>query len=221
MKYIVSKVLFSQIGREQSVRGAVNSREQEALRILFKEGDRLGRARRAVAERLNVLLRAATDGLRHDALWQRGDALRLTRNSIFLEHEGATQADVIAAVAAALQRMRISSGANRLETAYPHITVIDSDDYFKTFNDVILQLAILRAAHRRELERWSDGDEERHRIGVLELMMRRESERETVWFELAVAMLDHKLPRPALSESDWEDVKAEEYGGLLRRVLLG
>ncbi|MGH9800631.1 MAG: hypothetical protein ACRD82_09725, partial [Blastocatellia bacterium] len=199
-------------------------KEEEALATLLNEDNRLGQAQNALNRRRNLLVSIKEDqGLKDNALWCVGDKPRLTPNSIFLEHNNETEADVIVAVAAALQQMRNSKDEkNKLETAYPHITVIDSEDYLgDTFSDNILRLAIIRVAKRSELERWRHVDEEHRRTVVRNYLTGQDQDTkpDEVCFELAVAMLDHKLPKPALSESDWENLKGTEYGSLIRRII--
>ena len=77
----------------------------------------------------------------------------------------ATEADVIAAVASTIQQMRIAKGEDRrLESAYPHVSVLSADNYFGArFNDDILRVAILRSSQAAELEQWDGGKEEERR----------------------------------------------------------
>jgi hypothetical protein len=143
-------------------------------------------------------------GLLDDAVWHNQGAgrLRLTDNSIFIKDVdgSATEADVIAAVAAAIQQMRTTPDEEkRLESTYPHVSVLNPRDYFgNRFNDDILRIAILRSATAAELERWTDTAEERRRDLVADFLNRSEN-RDIFRLELAVARLAKKVPQPELT----------------------
>ncbi|MCH7915732.1 MAG: hypothetical protein IH856_22305 [Deltaproteobacteria bacterium] len=198
--------------------------EMNRLRSLYREPESLGPAVRLVAERIVELQTAAASrGLIDNAIWRRrGDTgISLTENSIFLNYRNASDADIVAAVASTLQRMRTQGKGNRLEYLYPHATVIDPDDYFKSFNDVILSFAILRSAIPRELERWKDSHERERRSGVTEFLQSRgrNETKDSLVMELAIQFLCRKLPAPLLPRSDWEQLGDTDAASLLRCVI--
>ena len=200
--------------------------EEKALRYLFREDDRVRSSRSIVAQRLVALQKAAAgSGLVENAIWRiSGDEPRLTRTSIFLDYVNASDADVIAAVAAALQQMRAGKDGERLEATYPHATVIDHNEYLgdsPTFNDAILRLAILRAAKRNELERWGEDLETERRTFVRNEFLREDADCHAIRLEFALAMLAGKLPKPTISASLWEKLNGLSYRDLLRFVVLG
>lgn len=145
------------------------------------------------------------DGLIDDAIWQPNGAseLRLTHNSLFLDvhSDRCSEATVIAAVAAAIQQMRISgSDEMRLEATYPHVTVLSPENYFGSrFNDDLLRLAVLRSARSTELELWNNSEEEGRRESVRHFLYEHENS-ETFMLELAVARLANKVPQPILDD---------------------
>lgn len=199
-------------------------RELAALRLLYKNPECLQSAAKLVRQRIVDLQKAAIgQGLVNNAIWriETRAGPHLTPNSIFLEYRCATDADTIAAVAAALQQMRIGAHPDRLEASYPHVSVIDSEEYFgETFNDVVLRLAILRSSKRSELERWPDANENERRNKVHDFLLREDVDGDAIRLELAVAMLADKVPRPNLSDSEWERLIDMLDYGLLRRLIV-
>jgi hypothetical protein len=182
--------------------------ESKALATLAESGRLSEGARTEVVARIMALERASIQqGLIDDAIWQPGGAKKpqLTMNSVFLDVDGGpcTEAGVIAAVAAAIQQMRIAkSDESRLEATYPHVTVISPENYFGSrFNDDLLRLAILRSARGIELELWNDPDEERRREMIPYFLYEHE-QRETFKLELAVARLANKIPQPIILQGD-------------------
>lgn len=147
--------------------------------------------------------------------------VRLTKNSIFLKYRNATDADVIAAVSGAIQHLRNSTQGPRLGVAYPHATVVEPGDYLgKSFNDVVLRLAIVRAATRDELERWSDRLEAQRRHKTKRWLLEEDaSTADAVRLELGVALLTGRLPVPQVAESDWKSLDQWLFHRLLRAIL--
>jgi hypothetical protein len=167
----------------------------------------------AVVQRLLLLERATVQrGLIDEAIWrpQGVSALQLTQNSIFIDTDTgpATEADVVASVAAALQQMRImKSEDKRLEVTYPHVSVLDSENYFgMRFNDDLLRFAILRSAKAPELERW-DGSAEENRSEKVHEFLQNHENREVFTLELAVARLARKVPQPDISADEWANME--------------
>ena len=193
--------------------------------------DRLGEARSLLQQRIRDLTCAPlNNGLVDNAIWHNdySPGPQLTENSLFIEHRNATTADAIAAVAAAIQQMRVREGlpqnntdTQKLEAEYPHVSVIDTDNYFGTtrFNDLLLRLAILRSAKRNELERWEDPKEAERRQKVREFLLQNDENGNAIRLELAVAILEGKVPRPDLSDLDWEQLEGNDGFDLLQVIL--
>src|SRR5882724_4783013 len=117
---------------------------------MISQGSLDGDCSTLVAQRIMELERARIGaGLVDDVFWKTAEdhSLALTENSIFMSAQGAqpSEADVLAAVASAVQHMRITKDENqRLEAAYPHVSLLNDDNYFADrFNDDVLRLAIL------------------------------------------------------------------------------
>jgi len=187
--------------------------EGRSLSNLVQQERLKGETLTMAVRRIMALQRASIEkGLIEGVIWhpQTGDRLSLTPNSLFIDDEkgSATEADVMAAVAAAVQQMRIAKKEEkRLDSAYPHVSVLDTENYFgKRFNDDILRIAILRSATRGELERWDGRLEEERRALVSQFLQRKEN-REAFLLELAVARLANKIPQPELTSLDEPEMK--------------
>jgi hypothetical protein len=168
----------------------------------------------AVTKRVMILEKARRrKGLISNAIWRPdgSNPTQLSQNSIFVNIDSgpATEADVIAAVGAALQRMRTTTSDHeeRLESGYPHVSILDPENYFGfRFNDDLLRLAILRSANVAELERWVTAREEERRKKVKEFLLGT-SNQDVFRLELAIAHLSRKIPYPELSDEDWETME--------------
>lgn len=136
--------------------------------------------------------------------------MKLTTGSIFL-HKNTTEADLFAAIASTVQRMRtIDDSQRKLALEYPFVTLIDPTDYLgNTFSDSIIRAGIIRAAMRSEIERLRGEDEKQRALSIKHIMLDPNADSHNVSFELALAMVMRKLPRPGLS--------AEELGILKER----
>lgn len=186
--------------------------ESNALLQLSQRGLLNGPTLSEVKGRLMALERARhQQGLVNDALWRPEgcNPLLLTPNSMFVDVEDgpAAEADVIAAVAAAIQRMRTATEEERLALSYPHVSVLDPTNYFGTkFNDDLLRLAMIRTAKAEELERWESNAEETRRKHVKDFLVG-DSNQDVFRLELAVARLSRKVPSPELSAAAWDGLQ--------------
>jgi hypothetical protein len=185
--------------------------EAKALMQLKARGRLTDATISGVTKRVMLLEQARRrKGLINNAIWRPdgSNPTQLTQNSIFINIDNgpATEADVIAAVGAALQRMRTTTSEHeeRLESGYPHVSVLDPENYFGfRFNDDLLRLAIIRSANVSELERWVTVKEEERRKKVREFLLGM-SNQDVFRLELAVAHLSRKIPYPDLSDEDWD-----------------
>ena len=113
------------------------------------------------------LLEEASDGLGlvENVFWvhPRKQRPTITRGSIFLPHIRATEADIVASVAGAIQRMRTDTqDACRLKADFPQPRVLSPHNFLgpsPRYNDLILRMSVLRNALPSELRRWDDEDE--------------------------------------------------------------
>jgi hypothetical protein len=179
-------------------------------------------ARGLLAERRRALLDARTNrGLSHGAFWRvaGNSAPSFTANSLFLPNRNSpADADIFAAVASVIQRLR--SDNNGLHVEYPHISILNPDAYLgTTFNDVILRMGILRAARRAELVGWKESTENERKRGLSALLTGThidERDRDALRLEFLVAIMAQKLPRVPTVEDD--TAAAGAVGELLQIV---
>jgi len=105
------------------------------------------------------------EGLINQVFWipPRQQRPTLGPGSIFIGHEGVSEADVVASVASAIQRMRVDPmEENRLSSEYPLPRILSPKNYLgesPRFNEAILKMAVLRSTRPSELRRWDDKDE--------------------------------------------------------------
>jgi hypothetical protein len=189
---------------------------QHLGRIIDEAGIQSG-TERLIKDRLRLLMSVhEAEGLSNDAIWCLSEERpKLTPNSLIMDDTNALESDVISAVAAALHHLRsIPNTGNRLGSAYPFPTLVGIDDHLgQKFNDMLLRLAIIRSSQRKELTRWDDSEEERRRERVRELLLLPEAV--GIWPELALNILDRKLPPPVLSEHEQGILSSHPAGGLL------
>jgi hypothetical protein len=154
-----------------------------------------------LTKRLRELLNARNGaGLIKNAIWRigTGTAPKITENSIFIRKikgRDASDADVVAAVSAVFHYWRKEKP---LGCFYPLVTIVDHDDYLgKTFSDVILREAILRACGKAELVHWKE-DLERARYELAKpLMLGNSVDRsdvDSLRLEFGIATIAGKLP---------------------------
>ena len=176
-------------------------REMEIYRKSGKESEIA--SRRTIAKRLEQLQRAKAEGLSKD-LFLGVDGhpdLEIRKESIFVEAP-ASQASVFAAVASALQSLRVESPKQSAPVLgprrYPLSTVLYYKEYLvHTYTDSILRASILRAAVRDELV-YADKCAEREKgRRVRELIMSDIRSRANLAAELGLAIADRKFPEVA------------------------
>ncbi len=170
------------------------------------------------------LLEAAADseGLIDKVLWVPPGQLRptITRESIFLPHNNATEADVVASVAGAIQRMRTDpKETRRLSTDFPQPRLLSPSNYLgpsPRYNDLILRMAVLRSARRSELRRWDDGDETERSTYLCDGF---DDNQHSFALELIVAMSQQKFPRIETSDTVSEATQSPEVHEILMKTL--
>jgi hypothetical protein len=184
--------------------------EAAGLATVLRNGRLSDNARSLVASRISALGKARiNEGLIDNAIWRPVgfEGVHLTRGSLFLHlnsHESATDADVVASVAAVLQHMRTAHpDGQRLEATYPHVSVLQQAEYLSDkFNDDILRFAILRSAYRDELERWRFKEELDRREKVTHYLSSGDN-LDVCRLEFAVARLAGKIPEPNIAVDEW------------------
>ena len=174
-------------------------------------------------ERHSVLQSAAdSEGLIKNALWIPNELIRptLTPGSIFLPHTGATEADVVASVAGAVQRMRTElSEARRLHAVFPNPRILSPDNYLgpsPRFNDTILGMAVLRVALPSELTRWDDEDEAQRLEYLFKVLSSNDA---SSHLELIVGMSQRKFPFVADYDGRLESILSPEVHAILAATL--
>ena len=157
-----------------------------------------------------LLLEEVADnkGLINDVLWIPNlERPKLTKGSIFIDHEKTSEADVIAAVAGAIQNMRYNTDEEcRLINNFQQPRVLSPENYSgpePRFNDQILQLAVLRSTLPKELRRW-DADDEKHRNEHLQMMVEKNK---NLILEFAIAVSQHKASIDRDILENWQDLE--------------
>lgn len=173
-------------------------REMEIYRKVGKEMEIPSRIR--IAKRLEQLQNAKAEGLSGD-LFLAVDGhpdLKLGRESIFVEAP-ASQASVFAAVASALQSLRVESPEQSVPVLgprrYPLSTVLNYKEYLvDTYTDSILRACILRATVRDELV-YADRCAEREKGRRARILIMSDvPSRANLAAELGLAIADGKFP---------------------------
>ena len=145
----------------------------------------------------------------------------MASNSIFIHNSNSSDADVFAAVAATFQHWRKTIP---LEFSYPHVRVVDHEDYLGTTFDVILKSAILRACTRAELVHLKDDRELARRDLAKPLMLGHSvdaSQVNTLRLEFGIATLAGKLPSVFDENNGLDelgDSVTERFLGLLHKL---
>lgn len=178
----------------------------------------------ALARQRRLETAADGEGLVDEVLWIVPGQPRptITRGSIFLPHVGATEADVVASVAGAIQRMRTDSEeTRRLRADFPQPRLLSPSNYLgpsPRFNEPILRMAVLRSTRRSELRRWDDGDEAQRSTYLRDDFG---DNQHSLALEMIVAISQRKFPLIVTEDSDAniESVRPSEVHEILLRVL--
>jgi hypothetical protein len=201
-------------------------RERKILTQILNDPDLLNPTRELVAQRAAFLDTSASDaGLVTNVFWRppgTDAGAPLTMNSIYLDYNGnASEADVVATVAAAIQFLRTTHGTDRIETAHPHVSVIDPDAYLgtTTFTDTSLRLAILRTAKRSELALWQNPPELKYNERLLDLLFQAASDQEKLQLELSLALFERKVVPLQFAEGELDSLDGTAAAILFRYAL--
>lgn len=136
----------------------------------------------ALRDRRSVLANSETGGLQDDAFLHQSDmpTPKLGPGSFYVR-DPCTQADVFAALSAALQILRTQTGLKAALLGprhYPLATVLHHEDYLlQKWTDTVIRAAILRAASCDELV-WTAPDRERERTQAFEQIIHHASPNE-------------------------------------------
>lgn len=142
-------------------------------------------------------------------------------NSIFAP-AGSSPAATYAAVASACQQLRARPDPihNLAVQLYPQVKCLRYSDYLgTTFTDPVLRSALLRAAHRRELERVSSGGEAKRAEAAKGLLLSPDKGDHCVAIEILLASRLKKLPRLVLTEGEMQAPHLAEINQVLRVLL--
>lgn len=138
-----------------------------------------------------------SNGLINNAIWRNEVTShpKLTNNSIFYDESGSADADIITAASSAMQSLRKNGS---LGSSFPYISVLDEIEYLgKTYNDLIIKLALIRSCKTNELVRWKD-DDEKKRIKAIENLFEEgsidERDVKSLFLEFSLNILSGKLP---------------------------
>ena len=180
-------------------------------------------ARNLVNDRREILLNAKdNEGLIDNVFWipPNGERPKLTQGSIFLKHLQVSEADVVASVAGAIQRMRVCQDDNFcLRHDFPQPRILSPEDYLipaPSFNDHVLQIAILRSVLSSELRRWNDKEEENRVRRFHNLFV---NEQDSLALEHIVAIVQGKFSTSSYFNIDLESIRLPEIRVILDRVL--
>ena len=140
--------------------------EHEWLSEMIPHTDFSDKSKKLAIARHRLLQEAAeARGLINDVFWipPRRQRPTITRGSIFLPHSRATEADIAASVAGAIQRMRVNPREERrLKADFPQPRVLSPHNFLgpsPRYNDLVLRMSVLRNTLPGELKRWDDDDE--------------------------------------------------------------
>lgn len=197
--------------------------EYRWLSDMIRDGKLCGSSLDLVLIRQQLLEAAAdSEGLIDEVLWILPGQPRptITPGSIFLPHNGAAEADIVASVAGALQRMRTDpKETRRLSADFPQPRLLSPSNYLgpsPRYNDLILRMAVLRSAHRSELRRWDDGDETKRSTYLRDGFGENQH---SFALELIVAMSQQKFPRIETPDTVSEATQSPEVREILMRTL--
>jgi hypothetical protein len=137
-------------------------------------------------------------------------------NSV-LAPQHASEAEVFAAVASTIQRMRTDADPHRrlASCEYPIVSVIDPRDPLgNTFSESIIRAAIIRASKRVELERIKAEDERARTNMVKQIIFDTERDINNLTLELFLGIAMRKLPPISVSSGELEELRARGLDGL-------
>ena len=180
-------------------------------------------SRNLAINRHRTLLKAADgEGLINEVFWIPPTQLRptITRGSIFVHHDGAAEADIVASVAGAIQRMRVNEKEEQcLRYDFPQPRILAPENYLgpaPSFNDHILKMSILRSALASELRRWNDQEERQRTKQIQDSFIK---DQDSMALEYIVAMTQRKISLTENSQINGEENLAPEVRGILETVL--
>ena len=182
-----------------------------------EEGVRLAFERREILEQATD-----GDGLVGNVFWIPPQQQRptMTPESIFLPNVDATEADIAASVAGAIQRMRTGpEDEQRLKADFLQPRVLDPHNFLgpsPRYNDLVLMMSVLRNALPSELRRWDDEDEtERSRYLGSAFV----DDQYRFALELTVAIAQGKFPLIEDGDVDLAAIQPPEAQEILRSTL--
>ena len=144
----------------------------------------------------------------------------MTPESIFLPNVDATEADIAASVAGAIQRMRTGpEDEQRLKADFLQPRVLDPHNFLgpsPRYNDLVLMMSVLRNALPSELRRWDDEDETERSNYLVSAFVDYQS---CFALELTIAIAQGKFPLIADGDMDLAAIKPPEAQEILRSTL--
>lgn len=174
-------------------------------------------------ERLMLLEKVPNDeGLIDNVFWilPQQERPTITRGAIFLPHKNATEADIVASVAGAIQRMRTDPEEKRsLKADFPQPRVLLPHNFLgpsPRYNDLVLRMSVLRNALPSELRRWDDGDETQRSDFLLSTFVENQC---GFPLELIVAISQKKFPLIKDKDAVLETIQLPEVKEILDATL--
>lgn len=181
---------------------------------------------RIILDRVELLRGGKVDGMNDDLFIRLDSDLEMTigEHSLFLR-EPCSEADILAAVASAIQRLRTrgESDAQALTPwRHPIAPVLDSVEYLqKVFKSSVLRAAFFRSAYHHEVNHVRSDFEEKRREYIREIMFDPDPNRTNLTLEMFYNSAIGKLPDFDLDEDEAEKLSARGHLACARFYGLG
>jgi hypothetical protein len=170
---------------------------------------------KSLKRRHYILTNGTEAGLTNDAFYSINKNVKpgFQGKSIFAESSEISEADLIAAVSAALQFLRNTGVVepeteiiNKLELDYPHLKILNIDNYIgeaATYDEALVKAAIFRCTDRHELHATTESSMLKQKEGLLRFFDGKDLKKEEVCFfiyELFLALKAGKFPKPDIDK---------------------
>lgn len=196
-----------------NIRSCPWCREGEVLDDLLAEAP--GEVSLAWQERANTLRNAvAWNGLVDDVFmtYDQDAPMEIGQESFFVS-KPATQAAVAAAVASAIQTMRVEpdDGKRLSPGAFPKRSVLMFNDVMDRYTDAILRSAILRTALGNELRLSREAEEDKRADWARKMLTSNHPAERSLRRELLIAVVMDKLPRTTLDQQTLDTLRNDGF----------
>jgi hypothetical protein len=168
----------------------------------------------AWTERANTLRNALDHGLVDNVFMTYGQEapMEIGQNSFFVE-KPATQAAVAAAVASAIQLMRVEPDEDKrlMPDTFPLRSVLAFADVMDRYTDAILRSAILRTAAGKELRLLREAEEDKRAAWARKMLTSHDPAERSLRRELLIAILMDKLPRATFDKPTLDALRGDGF----------